>query len=130
MTDQPKWALRRSPTVEQAVQVEPATGCFFGLVDEYLQRWRTDGRSSCNNHDLALVPLQERPKALRCWAAHMHTGGIGMSSLKQSDVWCEMIERAPAEALAVVVERSAITGGPLTAALAAYRAAYPKEEPK
>ena len=111
-------ALRRDPYTRQEVLQGP-NGRFCGWVDGALATWDKYGNGYIN-----LIPLQTRPAALRCWAI-LEDGETYTSAGCPSDFWREMIERAPAEALAKAVEWN--NQKMIVDALAAYRAAYPED---
>ena len=137
-------ALARDPFTRQEVQIEPATGNLYGMVNGYVMFWHCGGGLRCGyispDRDDILVPLQTRPKALR-FSVQVRPDGMvsgGMIFPHQTHAplaGCtmrEMIERAPAEALAKAVGQWLRSSQPvpvsfLEKALAAYRAAYPEE---
>ena len=108
-------ALRRDPYTRQEVLQGP-NGRFCGWVDGALATWDKHGNGYIN-----LIPLQTRPAALRCWMNEV----TGYVSDYERHGWREMIERAPAEALAKAVEWN--NQKMIVDALAAYRAAYPED---
>ena len=63
-------ALRRSPTVRQEVQIEPATGNLYGIVDGFLRHWNSKGiplNFAATNDECFLTALQTVREPLRCW---------------------------------------------------------------
>ena len=118
-------ALRRDPYTRQEVLQGP-DGMMVGWTGEVSRLWEADGSSWSNNSEIDLIPLQTRPAALRCWA-YVNTDGqmAGYSLTECRNAVREMIERDPAEAMARAL--AGLDRDAQTAALTAYRAAYPED---
>lgn len=121
MMEKKEWALRRDPYTRQEVLQGP-DGRFCGWVDVDFRIWDENGRSAWSDY-LDLVPLQNRPEALRCW--YKEGGGMLQWRTTHADGFTEMIERAPAEAMARAL--AGLDRDAQTAALEAYRAMYPED---
>ena len=120
-----KWALRRSPTVEQPVQIEPATGRLWALMDDgWLRTWAVDGkRLPYGESPDDLIPLQTAPsaagaamKALR-FEVQVAPDGRVIGGIIFSLKGCKrvpMIERPPGDALADAVDKWVNVGGAIS----------------
>ena len=130
-------ALRKTPTVR-------FEGPFIGpdkwnrvsaIINGELTCWDDCGTVlGGRSQEFDLTPLQTASKALRCWAKSHGGGTTGIgTNLPSGEGWHEMIERAPADALADAVEAYVRRSNPDTynimlSAVLDYRAMYPKED--
>ena len=99
-----KWALRRSPTVEQEVFGPCRGGTYRGLIEGDWWKWPSNGLVyGHGSHEKDLVPLQSPPvKALRCW--FREGAGFLQWRTTAADGYAAMIDRAPGDALAAAVD--------------------------
>ena len=123
-------ALRRSPFVRQEVQVEPATGCFYGIVDGKVNFWGPDATHGSGDAERDLIPLQTKREPLRCFAMINREGDLVLSRTQHHSDWRPMIEateldrvRAAGDALADGWEEDYTGVERLDALVAAWREA-------
>jgi hypothetical protein len=123
MTEQPKWALRRSQTVPQEV-VQGPNNYFTGWLKNQSVVWAPDGSFSDDEDPCDLVPLRPVPKkALRCCVLQSYRGKLYIVGSDAPNA-VPMIDRAPGDALAAAVrERISAAEPELAKALRAYEEA-------